>query len=217
MTMHNFILYIGDKSFSMSTYEKFSSYFGSDARSVEPQTRNWFINNIKNSDIVFDVGANIGMYSILFSQYSNNTYCFEPTQTYDNFLKPNLDKNQIKNVKTFKLALSDKIGNFNENIFMIWGENPVHDNFNFTTLDDFSTKNNVIPNYIKIDVDGYDFEVLKGAKNLLLNNNIIVCVEINYALHTRGYKESDILNFMDEINYQNFLKLDNENYFFKKI
>jgi FkbM family methyltransferase len=162
------------------------------------------------------VGANIGLYSILFSQYTENTYSFEPTDTYENLLLPNLQKNNVTNLKTFKLALGEKSGNIDEKIYMIWGEQPVSNQYEFTTLDDFSNQHQVIPKFIKIDVDGFDFEVLKGGRNLLYNNNIIVCVEVNHALHTRGHKESDILDLMESLNYENFMILDNENYFFRK-
>lgn len=114
------------------------------------------------------------------------------------------------------MALGEKSGSLDEKIYMIWGEEPVSNKYEFTTLDDFSSQHQVIPKFIKIDVDGFDFEVLKGGENLLKNNDIILCVEVNYALHTRGHKESDILDFMDNLNYEHFMTLDNENYFFRK-
>lgn len=216
MNTHVFILDINGKKFPISSYINFRSYFGNDGSLVEPKTREWFSTQIQRDDIVFDIGANIGLYSILFSQLTNNTFSFEPTDTYEFLLLPNLEQNDIKNVKTFKLALGDKIGNYDDKIYMIWGEKPVEKNFIFTTLDEFTTKNNIIPKFIKIDVDGFDLEVLRGGKNLLLNNNITVCVEVNYALHTRGHKESDVLNFMSEIGYKHVVTLDNENFIFEK-
>lgn len=209
---HTFTADIEGKEFTLSSYREFSSYFGSDGASVEPKTREWFASQIKSGDIVFDVGANIGLYSVLFSQLTDNTYAFEPTDTYELLLLPNLARNNITNVKTFKLALGANSGVFEDKIYRIWGQSPVQAEFNFTTLDEFS----VIPKYIKIDVDGFDYEVLLGGKNLLLNNDVVICVEVNHALHTRGYKESDIMQFMSEVGYRHIATFDDENFIFQK-
>jgi hypothetical protein len=41
-------------------------------------------------------------------------------------------------------------------------------------------------------------------------------VEVNHALETRGYTSKNIFDLMNELNYENFLILDTENYFFRK-
>lgn len=202
--------------YSILSYDYFADYFGADAANVEPQTREWFASQVKKGDVVFDVGANIGLYSILFSQLTDHSYSFEPTDTYDNLLLPNLQRNGITNVKTFKLALGDKVGLFEEKIYRIWGETPVLAKYEFTTLDKFCAKNKVIPNYLKIDVDGFDLEVLFGGLNVLLDNDVTVCVEVNHALHTRGHKESEVTEFMTEIGYRHIYTFDDENLIFKK-
>lgn len=198
--------------FTLCSYPNFASYFGGDGSAVEPQTREWFASQIKKGDVVFDVGANIGLYSILFSQLTDHTYSFEPTDTYENLLLPNLKNNGITNVKTFNLAMGEKVGTFEDKIYRIWGEPPVKAKYEFTTLDEFS----IIPKYLKIDVDGFDLEVLRGGKNLLLNNDVTVCVEVNHALHTRGHKELEVTEFMTEIGYRHVYTFDDENFIFKK-
>jgi len=48
------------------------------------------------------------------------------------------------------------------------------------TLDYFIQVSNIIPNHIKIDVDGYELEVIQGMKKILNNNNLhSVLIEIN--------------------------------------
>lgn len=216
MKTHEISLKSLGKNFPISIYKKFKSDFGNDGFLIEYKTREWVSSQIKKDDVVFDIGANVGLYSILFSQLSNNVYSFEPTDTFENLLLPNIRRNNITNVNLYKLALGNKIGIQSDKIYMIWGENPIQSDFEFTTLDEFTSKNNIIPNFIKIDVDGFDLEVLMGGKNLLVENNITVCVEINYALHTRGYKEIDVINFMNSIGYYHSLIFDNENFIFKK-
>ena len=216
METHNFNLSSLGKIFPVSTYKHFTSYFGNDGRHVEPNTRRWFSDNIQKNDIVFDIGANIGLYTILFSQLTDNTFSFEPTETYGTFLIPNLERNGINNVKTFKLAISNKSGIFDEKIYMVWGQEPVFEKFEFTTIDEFVEGNDIIPKYMKIDVDVFDLEALQGSINTLKKNDIVLCVEVNHALHTRGYKESDINDFMISVGYEHFMTLDNENFFFRK-
>ena len=207
---------IEEKSFYLDFYPVFESYYSNNGRYVEPETRDWFLKNLRKENIIFDIGAHVGLYSILFSQKCSTMYSFEPTDTYENYLLPNLQKNNIESVKTEKLGFGSKVGYFTEKIYKIWGQDPFEEIYNFMTLDEYVKVNQVIPDFIKIDADGYDYEILLGGINLLLNNNITICVEINHALTTRGYKSEDIFDFMNKINYENFLVLDTENYFFKR-
>jgi FkbM family methyltransferase len=209
-------LQIENKVFHLDFYPIFEYYYSDNGKHVEPQTRDWFLKNLKKNDIIFDIGSHVGLYSILFSQKSLYVYSFEPTDTYEKYLIPNLQKNNITSVKTEKLGFGNKHGSLIEKIYKIWEETPIEDVFNFTTLDVYSSVNKIIPNFIKIDADGYDYEILLGGFDLLLKNNIVICVEVNHALETRGYTSKNIFDLMNELNYENFLILDTENYFFRK-
>ena len=67
-------------------------------------------------------------------------------------------------------------------------------------------------NLIKIDVDGYDFEVLQGALRLLREQKPLIIVELNHALLTRGTHPTEVLNFCANFDYPKATVLDNENY-----
>ncbi|MBU1854161.1 MAG: FkbM family methyltransferase, partial [Nanoarchaeota archaeon] len=75
-------------------------------------------------------------------------------------------------------------------------------------------------NLIKIDVDGFDMEVLLGASNVLDTFSPIVIIEcFNYALNQRGFSEEDIYNFMNSKDYRctlDFRKTDGNVIFIKK-
>lgn len=208
---------IDQKKYNLNYYPFFDFYYVNDGKNVEPKTREWFLLNLNSEDSIFDVGSHIGLYTILFSTRTSKVYSFEPTDTYDNYLIENLNSNNISSVKTEKIAFGTKIGKVQDKIYKIWGQDPTEEYFDFTTLDHYTSVNGIIPQYIKIDADGYDYEILLGGKNLLENNTIIVCVEINHALETRGYKPKHIIDFMTSIGYYNFQVLDDENFFFKKI
>ncbi len=171
--MNEIKIEINGKEYSFEYYDKFVEYYKDNGNNVEPNTRNWFLENLKPEDVIFDIGAHIGLYSILFSQKTNNVYSFEPTSTYDNLLLPNLEKNNITNVNTFKLGFGSKSGKINEKIYKIWGESPFEDEYDFDTIDEYVERTGIKPSFIKIDVDGFERQVLEGMEKLLQTNNNI--------------------------------------------
>ena len=183
---------------------------------VEPYTRDWFLKELKDTDTIFDIGAHIGLYSILFSQRTKNVIAFEPTETYDKLLVPNLNRNNISNVKLEKLALGSNSGLKMDKIFRIWG-NPAEElEYNFTTLDEYITQTNIKPTFIKCDVDSFDYEVLLGGKEYLSSNDVTVCVELSDALKYRGHNTDEIRNLMENMGYNAIQTFDGENVIFKK-
>src|SRR5947207_13810929 len=65
----------------------------------EQQTKRWFVENIQRDWTIFDVGANIGYYSILFSKLAadGRVFAFEPTSTIG-MLRQNLTHHRCRNV-----------------------------------------------------------------------------------------------------------------------
>jgi glycosyltransferase involved in cell wall biosynthesis/precorrin-6B methylase 2 len=107
---------------------------------------------IKPDAIVFDIGANQGDYTLLMSQlvgYFGRVYAFEPTAQLNHQIQQKLDRYQFKNTKVYQ----DRVGDI--------------------TLDLFCQEQNIKKiDYLKIDVEGAESEVLKGAKNLLKQKEI---------------------------------------------
>jgi len=134
-----------------------------------------FEKHVKTGDIVYDIGANTGYFTLLSSVLVGNggkVYAFEPAKKVFKLLKKHIKINRYKNVDIFNKAISDKNGvGFFDTGDGIWtgkistkGEYEVE----IVKLDDFVLKNNIsLPNIIKIDVEGEELNVLKGAKNLL--------------------------------------------------
>ena len=91
----------------------------------ELQTKRWFVENVHSDWVLFDVGANIGYYSILFSRLAaaGQIYAFEPTATFS-MLEKNLAYNACRNVKALQIAVGRVSGPVEDNIFRIWGEGP---------------------------------------------------------------------------------------------
>lgn len=164
--------------------------------SKEPETINW-INNFKNDQkvIFWDIGANIGLYSLYagIKHHEIEIFSFEPSTKNINILSNNISKNNLtEKIKIIQLPLTEKknqILKMSEKNFI---EGTASNSFgvdytfagkkaNFTnqyyiygtSIDYFIDENILeIPNYIKIDVDGIEHLILNGAKKTLANNKL---------------------------------------------
>lgn len=196
---------------------------------LEPETLNW-IDNFKlhnsNKIVFWDIGANIGLYSIYaavkFSDIEINS--FEPSTSNTRTLSRNISINNFHNkINIFPLALSDKqniISFFNETKFSEGGsisnfnniinhngevvkDNQIKNKYNlYGTSIDYLIQNNIVkvPNYIKIDVDGIEHLIIKGAKNLLKNNNLR---ELSIEMNPNYSEQYEFINnIMKENNFK---------------
>jgi len=171
----------------------------------EPETLEW-IDNFQNSGekiIFWDIGANIGLYSIYAAvKFKNiNVIAFEASTSNLAILSRNISLNNLSeriilnqfpltNKENKYLTMSEK--NFEEGgAWNSFGEKFDADGNNFqgennykvygTTIN-YLIKNNIleIPNYIKIDVDGIEHMILDGGKEYLKNSKVkSISVEIN--------------------------------------
>ena len=139
-------------------YSDFISYYPE----CELQTKRWFVENIEKEWVIFDVGANIGYYSILFSRLASmgRVFAFEPTETITK-LKANIDCHGCSNVTAFNTALGAREGKIEENIYRIWGRPPERRIYKFSTIDDMVNKLGLTRlDCVKIDVDSFDLDNL---------------------------------------------------------
>ena len=191
-------------------YPEFISYYPE----CEPQTKRWFVENVEDDWVIFDVGANIGYYSILFSRLAPNgkVFAFEPTTTIE-FLKTNIAHHGCANVVPLKIALGMRSGKLTENIYRIWGREPERQIYDFSTIDDMAQSLELKRlDCLKIDVDSFDFEVLRGAERSLDKFNPWVLVELNHALAKRNQSAAEALEWLTSRGYHTALVLDYDNY-----
>ena len=151
------------------------------------------------NDIVWDVGANIGYFTQKFAEKvgeNGKVYAFEPAP--NTFLSLVNNCSNYKNITCKNIALSNESGNL---AFRDSGINndPTTGIVNFDTPNAIQvtvatgdelilTKSVPIPTIIKIDVEGYELEVIKGMKEML-NNQLVkkIFIEIHFfELNKRG-------------------------------
>ena len=198
----------------VASYDELRDYYPY----CEMQTKRWFVENVKSDWTICDVGANIGYYSILFSQLcpKGTVHAFEPTSTID-LLEKNISYHSVQNVQTYQIALGARSGNYPDAIYRIWGQDPELRPYYFLTLDDavkeFDLKR---LDCIKIDVDSFDFDVLRGAERSLQKFNPWIVVELNHALDRRGQNAGQAIEWLLTRGYQEAVVLDYDNFVLRR-
>jgi len=185
---------------------------------AEVNTRNFVQNFVKPNFTIIDAGAQIGMYTILFSKlaYNGKVYAFEPTDTVD-FLNFNLEQNNCENVEVLKVPLSDKVETKSDKIFKIWSKQIIDEQeYNFETIDNFVSSRNIKVDLLKIDVDSYDYEVLLGSEQTLRSQSPYIIVELNHALGKRGFNKEQGIEFLQSLGYKLQHHYDDDNFLFSK-
>jgi FkbM family methyltransferase len=166
-----------------------------------------FVQDIANSlpryrvDIVFDVGANVGQSAkIYLARFpSSHIYCFEPVINTFHQLQKNLKDNERIDCYQLALGSSKSRGTMvmqgsSDNFFlsgMSREESPMNsdvttESVDIVTLDEFCHSKRIDQiNYLKIDTEGGDLEVLKGAVNMLTAQRIDL-VEVETGMNPRN-------------------------------
>ncbi|PIE62667.1 MAG: hypothetical protein CSA25_04185 [Desulfobacter postgatei] len=174
---------------------------------------------MKDCRIVFDIGANIGWMSIHFANRypDKQIYSFEPIlPTYETFLK-NISCNPgVKNIQYYNLGFAEKPGEFD---FFYYPNIPAasslkNDNYHenvvllkcsILTLDDFTQKEEVSPDFIKIDVEGAELPLLQGGLRTITENKPILFVEMLRKWSAKfGYHPNDIIQLLTPLEYHCF-------------
>jgi FkbM family methyltransferase len=177
----------------------------------------------REDDIVFDIGANIGIYSIWFAKCINGkgkVYAFEPDQ--ENFKRLNyaLSINEISSVMPVNVALSNSTGDakfsigLDEQNALINEKSSLSKEFQMvstSTIDNFCSSEQIDEiNYMKIDVEGAEWFVLNGANEMLFNKRIkIIQLEINSQLLKFNINVEQLHQYMLSFGY-NLYRLKSE-------
>lgn len=168
--------------------------------------------------IIFDVGANVGQSIHKFKKIcpESQIHSFEPSkECYEQLQKntasfPNIFYNniglgaEIKTIEFYENEVTD-INSFLKPTAALWGKIKKVDQMEITTLNDYFRLNQVERiNYLKIDTQGYDLEVLKGA-DILLKNNVIDIIQMEITiqkLYTDLPQMDVVLKYLCDAGYK---------------
>lgn len=131
---------------------------------------------VKQWRICIDAGANVGMWTRNLMQDFETVHCFEPNPMFIECWHKNIpsDKNAI--LHEVGLGEADSTANFSQPLDQKLQRTP--GSIKIQTLDSYELTN---IDFIKIDVDGYEDLLLKGAKNTLANNSPVINIEMKTA------------------------------------
>lgn len=162
---------------------------------------------LSNDDLFVDIGANVGSYTVLASSaIGARTMAFEPIPSTFDWLKRNVAVNGVtEHVRLYNMGVGSKKGCllFTENqdttnhvVVSNSNEESVGNiKVEVDTLDQFLGVDT--PALIKIDVEGFETEVLSGAHRVLgLQSTCAVIMEINGSSVRYGYSDENILQRM---------------------
>lgn len=157
----------------------------------EPETVRWIEKYVKPGDIFYDIGASIGVYSLIAwgaTDGKTNVYAFEPSFSSYATLCKNIYLNQCSDrVRAFPVAFANKneltefhyssIEPSRAKHYLSSGGNLPHEGVEYSVfhhpvmgmrLDDFiKIFGAPVPNHIKIDVDGGELELIRGAEKTI--------------------------------------------------
>lgn len=183
----NNYFYLTEKTHNCAFKTYFSPFWNDDIYAVIKYVEKY---TPKDGDIVIDAGAFLGHFTIYAAKLvgeRGTVYAFEPdANNYNNLIK-NIELNSLKNVFAFNTGIWSAEGNlkfvecpqkgfassfiFGANLDINTALRPV------TCIDTFVKKNSIPKiNFIKMDVEGAEFEAIKGAMQTMKNN------QINFAI-----------------------------------
>jgi FkbM family methyltransferase len=182
---------------------------------------NIFLNYLKPGMTFFDVGAHFGYFSLLGSALvgaQGQVHSFEPTpSTFDILKKNTLRKENIKinNNALFSenrdLVLKDygiKYSAFNSLFTSYKLNNNEIINTKITehkvkgiSIDDYVEKNSIVPNFIKIDAENSEYNILVGSKKTIEKYHPLITIEVGDKEVNKNSNSRDLIDYLMNSNY----------------
>lgn len=178
---------------------------------------------LQPGDTFIDVGANIGLMTIAGSGFVNSqgqVFSFEPIPYIFNILNYNVTLNQRENIEIFEIALGARQesraiyeqSEINRGSASLIRPSTFSDSFtiNVRTVDNFVSEQDIgIVNCLKIDVEGWELEVINGARRLLSTPDApVVIVEYSNLHPVHNGSLLDIYDLLVSVNDYQIYKLN---------
>ena len=206
------------ETISSSIYS--NGYFEADLTGI-------IINLLEENQTFIDVGAHIGYFSKLASHIvgkNGKVYSFEPTPSTYSLLNKNVRTSNNITVINKAAFSSEKEIDFNDygvinsamnsfkNTGIYLGENVKKESIKVktTTIDHFCKINNIEPNFIKIDAENAEYEILLGMNEVLKKHKPILSLEFGDFNIEHVPKGKEVINFLENFNYKAYDILSNK-------
>lgn len=167
--------------------------------------------------VVLDIGANIGMYSLLMARWVGETghvYAFEPAPEPLQALRDHVSLNNLSDrIEVIGQAVSNASGEATFYAHAANGENSLNPDYGkrvlvaeavrveVITIDDFCRENEIKPTLLKIDIEGFEFHALRGAVETLSKYRPTVIIEMHPHIWPElGLSREDAASILQELN-----------------
>lgn len=194
-------------------------YFKYFPETYEAENFEFLSESCKPGAVIIDIGAHIGLFSVIASQVTGKTgkvYAFEPApSTYALLQKTIVINHEEQVIESFQKAVGKENGKItffisddqadNSNSLVNYKEDrSLHGiDVAVTSIDNFVKEKNISKlNFIKIDVEGAEYDTLQGAANTLKNLKPVCIVAIHpEPIAAKGDRLEDIYDFIVACNY----------------
>ena len=189
-------------------------------KDLEKSVKQKFVENVSSGDIVVDVGAHIGEYTLLGAKLTEphgKIISIEPLHETANSLRDNINLNNFSNCTVIESAVGSKIAK--QTLYKVSEEDvygyldPVVNNkklvesseIDVTTVDGIIKSNNLKKiDLLKIDVEGFEYEVLLGCKSAFELGTIkkIICEIHSDFLKAKKFDEQKIYTLLKSMGFE---------------
>ncbi len=170
---------------------------------------------IQPGDICWDIGANIGFYTCLLASRVKDAgvvVAFEPALRTCGYLRENVSLNRFENVTVVNKGLGDTVEQrhlYYSEARLAEGtaslkyadERAASERVTLDTIDNL-TRELPVPDFIKIDVEGYQLEVLRGGEHCLKTHAPLLMAELKDVGETNRTMFGEIENYVADLGYQ---------------
>jgi len=188
----------------------------------EKKIVDFIFDNCQSESIVWDIGANVGYYSIVCATAvgeKGKVYAFDPHPQAKQRILENAGLNNLENIIIIPYALGkeksklllEMTGNISTGAHKIVSDEHKHEEKVVTEVsivvgDDWAAENNVpIPTLVKIDVEGAEYDVLLGMKNTLKSDLCkAIVIEVHFTILAQNNKDEvplKISGFLTECGF----------------
>jgi len=183
---------------------------------VHPLER-FLIDNLDSDSVYIDVGANNGYYySLKVGKRcpGAQVYAFEPDIKIIGHLKKNIEFNRLNNITVITQALSNYVGkayitaDLEASNYLVLKSTPSRRTvaIECNTLDNYVTSNKIDKiNFIKVDIEGGEYNFLQGARQSILKYRPLLVLELNEQLLERSNASINrVLDFTSDLSYRGY-------------
>lgn len=194
---------IGDFFYNIASDDDYITNIGD---TFEPHMCALFKSLVRSDHTVYDVGSNIGCTTILFGNLARHVESFEPSPTTFKILERNVIASSLSNINVHNYGLGsvdesltltfspfNRSGAFVSDLTQASAGHTV-ESIEIRRGDTFPIDRD--PDFIKIDVEGYEKNVIEGLRNVINRSQPIVVLELNHWC-LNAFQRVSIPDFFD--------------------